>query len=275
MVNAEKIYNQTIKELTPLLIALDYEKISKHSRGYSNYKKDPVYFFCHAEKKRFLLTFNFLLKHGLNDKSCYLDLGTFIPVIPLMIKETGAGVEVVDKFSLYGNTLKPIVDLLKRKKIIVYDLDIINDDISNKFPNDYYDFISCEAVIEHLHGSPVNLLTAAKKLLKPRGKIVVAVPNAASLAHRANLLLRGVPPFPPIEGYLASDYPFIGHNREYNLREFKYLLNDAVGFKEMETKALNPLNWTDKNLKWKSKIIYLISLFKKEFMEMLWYAGEK
>ena len=69
-----------------------------------------------------------------------IDLGTFIPVVPLMIRKIGASVEDVEKFSLYGGAFHSIVNLLKEEGIIVHNLDIINDDISKKFMNNYYDF---------------------------------------------------------------------------------------------------------------------------------------
>jgi len=273
MIKLEKIYSRVVKELKPYLATLDFEKISLHNKGYLSYKKDPVYHFCHAEKKRILMSVKFMLDHGLSSKTHYLDLGTFIPINPLIIKELGASVDVVEKFSLYDDSLDSIVDLMRNKNINVHNLDIVNDDISEKFPRDYYDFISCEAVIEHLCGSPVELLQAAWKLLKPKGIIIVVVPNVACLEKRINFFLRGIPPFPPIKIYLTSKYPFTGHNREYNLRELRYLLNELVGFKELKVQLFNVKDWSQKN--WKSKIINFISLFHKEFKDSIWYAGEK
>lgn len=268
-----KIYNQTIKDLETILAKLNFQKISLHNKGYLSYEEDPVYHFCHAEKKRLLMTINFMLNHGLNNKSHYLDLGTFIPIVPLMVKKIGASVDAVEKFSLYDDSLNSIVDLMRGKNINVHNLDIINDDISKEFPNNYYDFISCEAIIEHLCGSPVNLLQNARKLLKPTGVIIVVVPNVACLSKRINFFLRGIPPFPSIETYLTSQYPFTGHNREYNFRELRYLLNNLVGFKEIKLKFFNVKLLSEQN--WKLKILDFISLFHRRFRDAIWYAGKK
>jgi len=190
-----------------------------------------------------------------------------------MVKELGASVDVVEKFSLYDGSLNSVVDLMRNKNINVHNLDIVNDDISKELPKNYYDFISCEAVIEHLCGSPVKLLENAKKLLKPNGIIIVVVPNVAHLVKRIKFLLRGTPPFPPIEVLLASKYPFTGHNREYNVKELKYLLNQVIGFEELKIQLFN-LN--DSNRKsWKLKIIDFLSLFNENFRDSIWYAGKR
>jgi len=69
MIKLEKIYSRVVKELEPSLVNLDFERISLHNKGYLSYKEDPVYHFCHAEKKRILMSVDFMLNHGLGSKT--------------------------------------------------------------------------------------------------------------------------------------------------------------------------------------------------------------
>lgn len=52
-----------------------------------------------------------------------------------------------------------------------------------EFPNNFFDAITLNHVIEHLP-DPIATLEACERLLKPGGALFVATPNAASLSHR-------------------------------------------------------------------------------------------
>ena len=274
--NSEIIYNEVIKELGPYLNNLDFGKIAKHNAGYLKYKKDPLYYFCHSEKKRFCMAADFIRSSIINSNDFYLDIGTFIPVVPLMIKKLGGRVEVVEKFSLYDNALQSVVDLMTSQGIEVHDLDIVYDDLSKILTPAKYSFITCQATIEHLCGSPLKLLSGIKTLLKPGGYLILDTPNAASLAKRLIMFFKGIPfhssyssSYYSFDDFINSEYPFTGHNREYTLRELKYILIKKLGFKETEFELFNLRNFSDKKFNWKGKIVSLLSLFYRGWRDYI------
>lgn len=278
----EEIYNEAVKELKPYLIDLDFGKIAKHNAGYLKYQKDPIYHFCHAEKKRFLLAVDFIRKVGINHNTLYLDVGTFIPVVPLMVQKLGGRVEVVEKFSLYDGTLQPLVDLMTSRGIKVRDLDIVYDDLTKILTPAKYDFITCQATIEHLSGSPLKLLSQIKTLLRLGGYLILDTPNAASLAKRLVMFFKGIPlhsayssSYYSFEDFINSEYPFTGHNREYTLKEIKYLLNEKLGFREKEFKLFNLRDMNDKKFNWKGRAVSLLSLIHRGWRDCIWCVVEK
>ena len=57
-------------------------------------------------------------------------------------------------------------------------LDVSNTDLGERFEEGMFDYITMIFVLEHI-ADPIELLTYLKKFLKPKGKIIVLVPNAA------------------------------------------------------------------------------------------------
>jgi 2-polyprenyl-3-methyl-5-hydroxy-6-metoxy-1,4-benzoquinol methylase len=52
-----------------------------------------------------------------------------------------------------------------------------------RFPADFFDVITMNHVIEHVH-DPVGLLTECQRILRPGGNVVVTTPNADSWGHK-------------------------------------------------------------------------------------------
>jgi len=57
-------------------------------------------------------------------------------------------------------------------------LDVDNRDLFERFEEGLFDYITMVYVLEHIV-DPIELLTQLKKLLKPNGKFIILVPNAA------------------------------------------------------------------------------------------------
>jgi hypothetical protein len=79
-----------------------------------------------------------------------------------------------------------------------------------------FDLIVFSETIEHLYTSPATVLIELKKLLTPKGAILIQTPNAAKLISRW-ALLRGRNPYELIR----QDRTNPGHFREYTLDELK------------------------------------------------------
>ncbi len=133
--------------------------------------------------------------------------------------DIGAGfgrfMEVLQKenINIYG--LEPSESfykaIIETKKI--HPLKIKNDSIENaEYPENYFDFICFNAVLEHLY-NPSDAITKAMKWLKPNGVIFIEVPSADWLISKlVNLYYRFT-----FSGYVCNLSPM--HN-PYHLYEF-------------------------------------------------------
>jgi len=81
----------------------------------------------------------------------------------------------------------------------------------------------CE-IIEHLLMDPVAVLKEIKRVLKPKGILVLTTPNVSRLEN-VTRMIAGVNIYDPYSGYGA----YGRHNREYNKHDL-YLLLDYLGF---------------------------------------------
>lgn len=143
------------------------------------------------------------------------------------------------------------IDLVKDKvsKIFGYDLNqkevefcrrVLNLDVSQKpleerFANGTFDYITMIYVLEHI-AKPKEFLLSLKKLLKPKGKLVILIPSIQD----ALINFYDIPEF-------KSFYYCIEHLFYYSPRTIK-LLFDSVGLKGdieaiQEYPITNHLNW--------------------------------
>ncbi|MCZ4409853.1 methyltransferase domain-containing protein [Cryomorphaceae bacterium 1068] len=84
------------------------------------------------------------------------------------------------------------------------------------------DVVIMGEVLEHLHTSPVHVLSFVRSFLKPGGLFILGTPNAVALEKRIHMLA-GNNPYELIR--LNKDNP--GHFREYTVKELKELGEEA------------------------------------------------
>jgi len=220
-----RVIREAREELSPYLARLDIERLSQHNRGYMRYSLDSTRSFIDQEIIRYVKTVDFINETLPRDASV-IDIGLFVPVVPIALAKLGFQVASVDKLAFYGGALNEMISLISdHYNVSIYDLDILNDDLDVLAAR--YDVVLLLAILEHLNGTPRYLLERVKILLKTDGYIVVEVPNASSLRKRIAFLVKGAPPYPPFPDYYHSDYPFTGHNREYTVRDLKYALEHS------------------------------------------------
>jgi SAM-dependent methyltransferase len=85
-----------------------------------------------------------------------------------------------------------------------------------------YDLIVFAEVIEHLYTAPELVLEFLRRLLVPRGLLILQTPNAVSLGKRVKFVL-GANPFERIR----VDRMNPGHYREYTLNELMDILRSS------------------------------------------------
>jgi len=113
------------------------------------------------------------------------------------------------------------------------------------FDDASFDFVICTEVLEHLLW-PQRLLAEAHRVLSANGKILVSIPNIASLSYRAAWMLGRVPScaasgnLPPELGstsYSKGDNELVGgHVIDFNLNRILRLL-ELVRFAPMAIKG--------------------------------------
>lgn len=212
--------------LSEPLSQLDLAQLGKHNVAYSRhyagqrferFVKDEWPYYRHVLR---------WYRANVPKGSSVLEIGMFIPVIPIALSLEGYRVTTIEKLSLYGDALAPMVRLVEAHGVSFQNADVVNDALS--LPT--FDCVNLLAVVEHLLGSPKKLLGKIHSFLNAQGKFIFVVPNQARLARRLALFLRGESVQPRFEDYFDSEYPFEGHHREYTQSEVRHALN-ATGYR--------------------------------------------
>jgi hypothetical protein len=221
-------YQNLFKEIDPdireVLNAVDFTKLSANNQGLSSYSEDPFRILIETERPRYVIASEYLKSAVPSGK--IVDLGTFVPYFPIMLRKMGYEVTICEKYSLYSKEFKTaIYKLADKYGIEVKDTDILNDDLTALKDADAALLM---AVVEHLNGSPKQLMETIYKNLPDHKHLLFEIPNIADLSKRLRLL-KGKSPLPDYKGYFNSSYPFMGHNREMTADEVSFML-PACGF---------------------------------------------
>ena len=91
------------------------------------------------------------------------------------------------------------------------------------FPDESFDLVVCNAVIEHLHGIHKQLFAEVRRVLAPGGSFVFTTPNLASLLKRVRFVF-GRSPMWDLRDYFGSGREFTGHVREFTVTECTQML---------------------------------------------------
>jgi hypothetical protein len=219
------IFAEVSNELSPLLTDLDFDQLSLFNRDYRAYANNPKKHFIENESHVHYKIVENICRFVKKD-SVILDVGFFIPVVPIALSKLGYQVYSIEKLELYGHSLDHLINYAQNNyEITVMDKDILSIDIG--LINRKFDCIILSAIIEHLNGTPKYLFEQAKILGRNDVTILIEVPNIATFRKRIKFFLFGKPPFPNIDSYYYSEYPFSGHNREYTLEELKFVIEQT------------------------------------------------
>jgi SAM-dependent methyltransferase len=93
------------------------------------------------------------------------------------------------------------------------------EDATFPFPAESFDVVLFCEILEHMQMDPVKVLLEIKRVLKPRGRLILTTPNVARLENVCRLVA-GANIYDPYSGY----GPYGRHNREYNKHELSLLL---------------------------------------------------
>lgn len=107
------------------------------------------------------------------------------------------------------------------------------------FQDEHFDVVVFTEVLEHIFRPPTEVLTEARRVLRPGGKLILSVPNIAKLFNRLKLLV-GVTPLPDPDDQMKGGWVHgHGHIHEYTMREITSLL-EGCKFEISSRTFLNP-----------------------------------
>lgn len=239
-IEIEEIIEITSKKIYDLLETIDFSEQILRNPLYKKYSENKFHFYIEMEINRYIKVLNYIVNEINNDKRklTICDYGCMLPFLPTALSLLGHNVTIVDKYEYYGDEFKNAVTrYCADNNLKIVDIDILVDDFDIIEKSD----ISLNlAVVEHLNGSPKNLLRKIHGRTKSDGYFIFDVPNIANLLKRIRLLL-GHSPLDNYDYYLDAPYPYMGHNREMTVDEVRLLMR-ATGFdlEKIDTYDFNP-----------------------------------
>jgi 2-polyprenyl-3-methyl-5-hydroxy-6-metoxy-1,4-benzoquinol methylase len=152
-----------------------------------------------------------ILKRHLRDGNI-LELGPAEGVMTELIASTGRAITVVEGSALFCASLSQRFPQIQVVQALFEEFD----------PKDRFDNIVMGHVLEHVE-DPVEILTRARRWLKPGGCVFAAVPNARSL-HRQAAVIMGLL---SQEDQLNELDRHHGHRRVFNPESFRCVFSQA------------------------------------------------
>jgi len=106
------------------------------------------------------------------------------------------------------------------------------------FEDDYFDVVIFTEVLEHVFAPPTQILKEIKRIMRPKGKLIISVPNIASLSKRIGLL-KGISPLENPDSQMRKDWVHgHGHIHEYTREEILSLIK-AVNLNALNVRMLS------------------------------------
>jgi ubiquinone/menaquinone biosynthesis C-methylase UbiE len=209
-------------------------------------------------KRRFLKLIEILNKEMINDKIRVLDVGCgegfYVVSLNTLTDFEIVGVEY--DLNLVESTQNWVTSIAQKKDNVPL---ILNGDATKlKFEDNFFDFVLCSEVLEHINDD-VQAVNEIYRVLKPGGKVFVTVPNINypflwdPLNWVRKFLRLGH--FSPMNTWLGGVWSY-DHKRLYSCSEIKKLMIDS-GFRVEDVSVLThyglPFN------------ILMLQVFKKFF----------
>jgi 2-polyprenyl-3-methyl-5-hydroxy-6-metoxy-1,4-benzoquinol methylase len=235
-------------------------------------------------------TVQFILKHGSAEPPpTLLDIGAQIGSLAIYAARFGIRSSAVDLPGFAGKFAEASLKC---------GVDYRSCDVATSalpFPEQSFDYVSYLDVIEHHHHSPKRVLEEIRRVLKPKGCLIISTPNQASIYNRFSLLTGGSisDPFDYFFEGTAHMMPYPGHHREYVRAELRTALV-ASGFRVLECRVIDedvrPALWLAKRANnsnflqrlWRHKrsigptaLGHIWSFVRLPFGRVLWAVGEK
>lgn len=224
--------------------------------------------------KYFFILSQLIIK-GYHPKSNIFSIGSGPCDLEAILSKVGYNITAIDdlkdQWHLIGKNRKRIRSFARQVNI-----ELINQSAEKSQPKkNYFDVVLLIDVIEHLHGSPRELLNYSIASLKPGGLLLIETPNAVSLLKRLKMLCGK-------SSHISANFLYwnIGeyrsHIREYTLSELKEILPyhylDSIDSKMINLGTFEGLNFPINVI---VKTCKLISGLYPNFRDTILVAGKK
>lgn len=220
--------------------------VSKHNVGWHPDNTD-IENYLRTSSKRFWEAFKLLQSNGVETGRSVLDVGGFFGTWALILKKLGYKPTIAERYDYYYGAFDKLIAYLRSEGVGIVNQDFSDPEIEL---GTAFDAVTCMAVLEHIPGAPISLLTNINKAVSDNGFVVLEVPNIAFWPKRFDLL-KGKSSHPPMDFLFKSAQPFCGHYREYSMEDLRYV-NNVHGWELLDLNSFNYTGWPKGN--WKQKI---------------------
>jgi 2-polyprenyl-3-methyl-5-hydroxy-6-metoxy-1,4-benzoquinol methylase len=144
--------------------------------------------------------------------------------------------DLKDQWHLLGRNRERIVEFAKQQNI---DLIVNSAESSSKLEEDSFDVSLLIDVIEHIHGSPRQILNFMISCTKPGGLVLTETPNSVALAKRLKVLV-GRTNYVNLNFIFWTIGDYRSHIREYTRLELSRVL-EYEGLEDIDSRMRNSL----------------------------------
>ena len=185
---------------------------------------------------------------GVNGQKDFVDAGVVQATGPARTLDIGPGMGLLaialKKLGFHADCLfaphdYPIPPQFEQNEVGIHYCDTYTEPFPQ--PDNTYDLITMQEVIEHFHHSPKNCLLEMYRALKPGGWGMIETPNSVNLRDRVRVLL-GKSNWPDVKLVYNWGGPFTGHVREYTRDELAWTIKEA-GFSDVKVSPVNRVLW--------------------------------
>lgn len=150
------------------------------------------------------------------------------------------------------------------------------DNGSIPFEDEYFDIVIFTEVLEHIFAPPTDILAEIKRIIRPSGKLILAVPNIACLSKRIKLLF-GITPLPNADHQMNKEWVHgHGHLHEYTKKEILSLCK-SINFKisNVQMLSVTPLKYIRGKFNLMRFLYYCILFFVPQFRMNIYFECYK
>lgn len=181
---------------------------------------------------------------AMRENGILIDLGGGFSIVNGLLAGLGMEVHVFDIFEYdltwtrlsQGYDYSRLRQFLSGRGVRFVNVNLCNCDLGEYFQPASVDAVVSYHCLEHLHQSPRRVLTSAWNVLKPKGCLLIEVPNAVNILKRIDVL-RGITNYQSYRDYYEADN-FTGHIREYAVSDLQELAQ-YIGLRSYEVYGRN------------------------------------
>jgi SAM-dependent methyltransferase len=194
---------------------------------------------------RNLFYLQMLSDHGMLQAGKHLlDLGAGLSIFGPMVRKLGMEVTLVDDFGGGGGVITgqraqdiKVLNLFREQLgIRIIEENFVEQPIP--LADASIDAVTCFHSLEHWHNSPKRLFKEISRIVRPKGVLILATPNAVNIRKRAYVLF-GRNNYPILRAwYDEGDPVYRGHVREPVIRDLQQIMH-WNGFEVLATYGRN------------------------------------